>query len=93
MKTFLRAHDVLSPSISQRFHFDGDVKFKSTLGGFWTLVIYAFMVFYTGNNFWKMIQYQKPYMASVTRLVNYEDDAFIKKETHINDTNFIFFQI
>ena len=51
--------------MTERIHFDGDKESKSEtsgLGGCLTVLIYAFMLYFTGRNTQRMITNYKPYI-------------------------------
>ena len=90
MKTF----DKVSMPITERLHFDGDKKeSKSGIGGCLTLLIYAFMLYFTGRNAQRMITNYKPYIYQMERSVNNETDAVSNRRVYLNESSKFYFYV
>ena len=70
----IKSQDMLASSIASGLHFNGDKKYKTTLGGVVSIFIKAFMFYYTANNAYRMMIHENPYIISLSRALDFEND-------------------
>ena len=75
VKEFLREQDNIAVGVQEDQHFNGDDKYKTVYGGVLSVMVYGFMVWYTGNNFYNMVIHNGPYILSLGRAIDYKQDA------------------
>ena len=74
VKEFLREQDNIAVGVQEDQHFNGDDKYKTVYGGVLSVMVYGFMVWYTGNNFYNMVIHAGPYILSLGRSIEYNAD-------------------
>ena len=80
MREWLREKDNIGVGLQDDVHFNGDSKYKTVYGGLLSVMVYGFMVWYTGNNAYNMVTHQGPYILSMGRAIDYkQDDAATTK--------------
>ena len=78
----IKSQDKISKSVASSLHFNGDKKYKTTLGGVVSIIIYTFMFYYTANNAYRMIIHANPYILSLSTAIDLDKDDAIGRDIY-----------
>ena len=93
IKEFLRDRDNIAVGVQGDQHFNGDTKYKTVYGGALSVMVYCFMVWYTGNNAYNMVMHNGPYILSMGRAIDYKQDDAATTKVYANETTKIHYEV
>ena len=93
VKEFLREQDNIAVGVQGDMHFNGDTKYKTVYGGILSVMVYCFMVWYTGNNFSNMVIHNGPYILSLGRAIDYTKDDAATAKVYLNETTKVHYEV
>ena len=89
----VKQKDGIAVGIHESMHFNGDDRYKTVAGGTISILIYAFMMYYTGMNAYKMTIHQNPYIVSVGRAIDYQNDDVATARVPLNESTKVFYEV
>ena len=61
MKKFIRSRDRTAPEVQDEFHFDGGSYNKTFIGGFLSLTVTMFLLYFVSTSFISIIRHKETY--------------------------------
>jgi len=89
----IKEQDEVAEPVSAGLHFNGDDKYKTTLGGIVSVTIKVFLLYYTLNNAYAMVTHAGPYILSLSRAIDFEKEAMGSEIYKLEEMTKIHFEI
>ena len=74
-------------------HFNGDDNYKTVYGGALSIMVYGFMVWYTGLKAYNMTIHHNPYILSLGRAIDYQKDEIASTKVLLNETTKVHYEV
>ena len=89
----MKGKDGIAVGIQGKMHFNGDNKYKTVMGGMISIMIYSFMIWYTGLHAYHMTTHHNPHILSLGRAIDYEKDDIATTKVLLNETTKVYYEV